>query len=101
LATGGPVLQPWCWSENDTTPSPRVTQGELLRQEQRAGVVSQPAGAHGGHVGARGWPKEEHAPHARSPKKIGPKDVGEGPRGGGDVKKALNLTLNLLSFIGL
>jgi len=66
-------------SVNDTTTSLRaeggVTQGELLRQEQRAGVV--PAAQLTGHrADADGLGEEDEAPHARGPEEIGMEDMG-------------------------
>ncbi|KAL3423452.1 hypothetical protein PVAG01_05199 [Phlyctema vagabunda] len=53
-----------------------VTQGELLRQEQRAGVV--PAAQLAGHNrgDADGVGEEDDAPHARGPDEIGMEDMG-------------------------
>ncbi|RDL33146.1 Uncharacterized protein BP5553_08585 [Venustampulla echinocandica] len=52
-----------------------VTQGELLRQEQRAGVVpaSQLAGTKGD---SDGMGEEDEVPHARGPEEIGMEDMG-------------------------
>lgn len=50
-----------------------VTQGELLRQEQRAGVV--PA-AQLAHMHPNGDGEEDEAPHARGPEEIGMEDMG-------------------------
>ena len=52
-----------------------VTQGELLRQEQRAGVV--PAAQLSGHRGdSDGMGEEDELPHARGPEEIGMEDMG-------------------------
>ena len=52
-----------------------VTQGELLRQEQRAGVV--PAAQLAGHRGdTDGLGEEDEMPHARGPEEIGMEDMG-------------------------
>lgn len=52
-----------------------VTQGELLRQEQRAGVV--PAAQLVGHRGdVDGMGEEDELPHARGPEEIGMEDMG-------------------------
>ncbi|KFY43534.1 hypothetical protein V495_03894 [Pseudogymnoascus sp. VKM F-4514 (FW-929)] len=58
-----------------------VTQGELLRQEQRAGVVPATQLAHmQQHPNGDG--EEEEAPHARGPEEIGMEDMG--PQGPGN-----------------
>lgn len=52
-----------------------VTQGELLRQEQRAGVV--PAAQLASHRGdTDGMGEEDELPHARGPEEIGMEDMG-------------------------
>jgi hypothetical protein len=52
-----------------------VTQGELLRQEQRAGVV--PAAQLAGNRGdTDGMGEEDEVPHARGPEEIGMEDTG-------------------------
>lgn len=52
-----------------------VTQGELLRQEQRAGVV--PIAQLSGHrVDGEGNDEEDEIPHARGPEEIGMEDMG-------------------------
>jgi hypothetical protein len=52
-----------------------VTQGELLRQEQRAGVV--PAAQLESHRGnTDGMGEEDELPHARGPEEIGMEDMG-------------------------
>ncbi|KAN0093596.1 hypothetical protein V8E51_016780 [Hyaloscypha variabilis] len=51
-----------------------ITQGELLRQEQRAGVV--PAAQLVGKGDESGMGEEDELPHARGPEEIGPEDVG-------------------------
>ncbi|KFY86348.1 hypothetical protein V498_07541 [Pseudogymnoascus sp. VKM F-4517 (FW-2822)] len=58
-----------------------VTQGELLRQEQRAGVVPATQLAHmQPHPNGDG--EEDEAPHARGPEEIGMEDMG--PQGSGN-----------------
>ncbi|OBT65468.1 hypothetical protein VE03_04967 [Pseudogymnoascus sp. 23342-1-I1] len=58
-----------------------VTQGELLRQEQRAGVVPATQLAHmQPHPNGDG--EEDEAPHARGPEEIGMEDMG--PQGPGN-----------------
>ncbi|TVY56971.1 hypothetical protein LCER1_G001641 [Lachnellula cervina] len=52
-----------------------VTQGELLRQEQRAGVVpATQLGPRG--TDSEGMGEEDEAPHARGPEEIGMEDTG-------------------------
>lgn len=51
-----------------------ITQGELLRQEQRAGVV--PATQLGGRGDSDGLGEEDELPHARGPEEIGMEDMG-------------------------
>ena len=52
-----------------------ITQGELLRQEQRAGVV--PVAQLEGHRGdTDGMGEEDELPHARGPEDIGMEDMG-------------------------
>lgn len=51
-----------------------ITQGELLRQEQRAGVV--PAAQLVGKGDESGMGEEDELPHARGPEEIGMEDVG-------------------------
>lgn len=51
-----------------------VTQGELLRQEQRAGVVPVAQLHPKGDVDGMG--EEDESPHARGPDEIGPEDIG-------------------------
>ncbi|KAK0115582.1 hypothetical protein ONS95_000143 [Cadophora gregata] len=51
-----------------------ITQGELLRQEQRAGVV--PAAQLGGRGDSDGLSEEDELPHARGPEEIGMEDMG-------------------------
>lgn len=60
-----------------------VTQGELLRQEQRAGVVpvSQLEGNNRGDSDGLG--EEDEVPHARGPEEIGMEDMG--PQGNGSA----------------
>lgn len=57
-----------------------VTQGELLRQEQRAGVVPV---AQLANVRGDGEGEEDEAPHARGPEEIGMEDMG--PQAAGTV----------------
>ena len=59
-----------------------VTQGELLRQEQRAGVVpaTQLAGL---MAGTDGIGEDDEMPHARGPEEIGIKDMGPQTPGSG------------------
>ena len=61
-----------------------VTQGELLRQEQRAGVVpvSQLEGNRGD---SDGLGEEDETPHARGPEEIGMEDMG--PQGAGSASQ--------------
>jgi hypothetical protein len=61
-----------------------VTQGELLRQEQRAGVVpvSQLEGNRGD---SNGLGEEDETPHARGPEEIGMEDMG--PQGSGSASQ--------------
>lgn len=73
-------------TEDDTAATLRaeggITQGELLRQEQRAGVV--PAGQiHRG--GSDGMGEEHEPPHARGPEEIGMEDMG--PQSGSTERK--------------
>jgi len=51
-----------------------ITQGELLRQEQRAGVV--PAAQLTGKGDSDGMGEEDELPHARGPEEIGMEDMG-------------------------
>ncbi|KAH6702957.1 hypothetical protein BKA61DRAFT_619836 [Leptodontidium sp. MPI-SDFR-AT-0119] len=51
-----------------------ITQGELLRQEQRAGVV--PATQLSGRGDSDGMGEEDELPHARGPEEIGMEDTG-------------------------
>jgi hypothetical protein len=51
-----------------------ITQGELLRQEQKAGVV--PAAQLVGKGDESGMGEEDEVPHARGPEEIGMEDVG-------------------------
>jgi hypothetical protein len=65
-------------TRSDSSPSPSnhgVTQGELLRQEQRAGVVpvAQLEGLRGD---SDGMGEEDELPHARGPDEIGMEDMG-------------------------
>ncbi|KAL2063733.1 hypothetical protein VTL71DRAFT_5538 [Oculimacula yallundae] len=59
-----------------------ITQGELLRQEQRAGVV--PAAQLGGRGDSDGLGEEDEIPHARGPEEVGMEDMGpQNPAGSG------------------
>lgn len=75
-----PAMAPAISSESsDMTASLRaeggVTQGELLRQEQRAGVV--PAAQLSGiRADSDGLGEEDEVPHARGPEEIGLEDTG-------------------------
>ena len=61
-----------------------VTQGELLRQEQRAGVV--PVSQLDGNRGdSDGLGEEDEVPHARGPEEIGMEDMG--PQGSGSASQ--------------
>jgi hypothetical protein len=61
-----------------------ITQGELLRQEQRAGVV--PAAQLMGNKGdSDGLGEEDELPHARGPEEIGMEDMG--PQGGSGTER--------------
>lgn len=82
---------------NNTRPSAAaVTQGELIRQEQEAGLVPVPM-ARGTAISAAGWkaedPDEEEdvVPHARGPEEIGMEDMGPQAtsKAGFDVEAAL------------
>ncbi|KAG9243320.1 hypothetical protein BJ878DRAFT_124912 [Calycina marina] len=59
-----------------------VTQGELLRQEQRAGVVPVAQLRPGGDVDGVG--EDDESPHARGPDEIGPEDIGSQHKGSTD-----------------
>jgi hypothetical protein len=60
-----------------------ITQGELLRQEQRAGVV--PAAQLMGKGDSDGMGEEDELPHARGPEEIGMEDMG--PQGGSTTER--------------
>jgi hypothetical protein len=63
-----------------------VTQGELLRQEQRAGVV--PAAQLQHNKGdTDGMGEEDELPHARGPEEIGMEDMGPQSAGTGSERK--------------
>lgn len=59
-----------------------VTQGELLRQEQKAGVVPAAQLAGHGRGDGDGMEEEDEAPHARGPEEIGMEDMGPQASGG-------------------
>lgn len=61
-----------------------VTQGELLRQEQRAGVVPVAQLHPKGDI--EGMGEEDESPHARGPDEIGPEDIGTQHSGSGSEK---------------
>ncbi len=62
-----------------------ITQGELLRQEQRAGVV--PAAQLMGNKGdSDGMGEDDELPHARGPEEIGMEDMG--PQGGSGTERS-------------
>lgn len=61
-----------------------VTQGELLRQEQRAGVV--PATQLHGRGDSDGLGEEDELPHARGPEEIGMEDMGPQSAGSSERK---------------
>ncbi|CZT13215.1 uncharacterized protein RAG0_16773 [Rhynchosporium agropyri] len=63
-----------------------ITQGELLRQEQRAGVV--PATQLGGRGDSDGLGEEDEMPHARGPEEIGMEDTGPQKTVGGGSERA-------------
>jgi len=83
VATTSPATS----NENTTTrlrAEGGVTQGELLRQEQRAGVV--PAAQLASNRGdSDGMGEEDEAPHARGPEEIGMEDMG--PQAAGSVSE--------------
>ena len=63
-----------------------VTQGELLRQEQRAGVV--PAAQLRGERGdSDGMGEDDEMPHARGPEEIGMEDMGPQAPGSGATER--------------
>lgn len=73
-----------------------ITQGELLRQEQRAGVV--PATQLGGRGDTDGLGEEDEMPHARGPEEIGMEDMGPQnsagtgtERGGGQGMRGIDI----------
>lgn len=65
-----------------------VTQGELLRQEQRAGVVPATQLGSGRIANEEGRGEEDEAPHARGPEEIGMEDMG--PQAAGSVGLAMH-----------
>jgi hypothetical protein len=65
-----------------------VTQGELLRQEQRAGVVPATQLASMRVQTEDGSGEEDEAPHARGPEEIGMEDMG--PQAAGSVGLAMH-----------
>ncbi|EPE32419.1 hypothetical protein GLAREA_07552 [Glarea lozoyensis ATCC 20868] len=69
-----------------------VTQGELLRQEQRAGVV--PVAQLSSNRGdTDGLGEEDEAPHARGPDEIGMEDTGPQASGHAAVGSGLNVSM--------
>jgi hypothetical protein len=63
-----------------------VTQGELLRQEQRAGVVPAMQLQQGHNRGdSDGMGEDDEMPHARGPEEIGMEDMG--PQGGSESQR--------------
>jgi hypothetical protein len=69
-----------------------VTQGELLRQEQRAGVVpvAQLAGSRGDTDGAG---EDDEMPHARGPEEIGMEDMGPQSAGSAIERGGLHMAM--------
>ncbi|KAH8596564.1 hypothetical protein B0O99DRAFT_685564 [Bisporella sp. PMI_857] len=67
-----------------------ITQGELLRQEQRAGVVPVSQLANRGNPDGTG--EEDDSPHARGPDEIGPEDIGT-QHGGGSERVGVNVRM--------
>lgn len=64
-----------------------ITQGELLRQEQRAGVV--PAAQLSGSRGdSDGMGEDDEMPHARGPEEIGMEDMGPQAAGGSGTERS-------------
>ncbi|TVY42451.1 hypothetical protein LSUB1_G001744, partial [Lachnellula subtilissima] len=72
-----------------------VTQGELLRQEQRAGVVPATQLGVRGTGDSDGLGEENEAPHARGPEEIGMDDTGPQPAlertGAGIIRQGINV----------
>jgi hypothetical protein len=64
-----------------------VTQGELLRQEQRAGVVPAAQLREGNRGDTDGKGEEDEIPHARGPEEIGMEDMGPQAPGGGQSER--------------
>ncbi|KAH7319500.1 hypothetical protein BKA65DRAFT_103375 [Rhexocercosporidium sp. MPI-PUGE-AT-0058] len=62
-----------------------ITQGELLRQEQKAGVV--PATQLGGRGDSDGMGEEDEMPHARGPEEIGMEDMGPQNSAGSGIER--------------
>ncbi|KAF8852198.1 hypothetical protein BDZ45DRAFT_630681 [Acephala macrosclerotiorum] len=62
-----------------------ITQGELLRQEQRAGVVPA-AQLHGNRGDPDGHGEDDEMPHARGPDEIGMEDMGPQSEGSGTTR---------------
>jgi hypothetical protein len=62
-----------------------ITQGELLRQEQRAGVV--PAAQLVGKGDESGMGEEDELPHARGPEEIGMEDMGPQHQAGSGTER--------------
>ena len=100
-----------------------VTQGELLRQEQRAGVVpvsqlarrgqgpqqqqelertagdeDAPMTENGGPSEAGVGEEEEEVPHARGPEEIGAADMGPQPTGSNPFTRAANGSVDMQGF---
>jgi len=69
-----------------------VTQGELLRQEQRAGVV--PVAQLGGSRGdSDGTGEDDEMPHARGPEEIGMEDMGPQSAGSTTERGGLHMAM--------
>ena len=72
-----------------------VTQGELLRQEQRAGVVPATQLGVRGTGDSDGMGEENEAPHARGPEEIGMDDTGPQPglerTGSGVIRQGIDV----------
>lgn len=64
-----------------------ITQGELLRQEQRAGVV--PAAQLIGKGDESGMGEEDELPHARGPEEIGMEDMGPQHQAGSGTERVV------------
>lgn len=70
-----------------------VTQGELLRQEQRAGVVPAAQLAGHGRGDADGKGEDDETPHARGPEEIGMEDMGPQASGSGTERSGPGMTM--------